>query len=435
MNSRDDLQRIFQAGLAAVAPDSALLRHLSLTGNTLLADGQAYDLGTGRVLVLGGGKGAAPMAVALENLLGERLHAGRLVVKYDHALPVTRLVMDEAGHPVPDAAGLASTEAMLRLAESAGPDDLVICLFTGGASALTPALVPSVTLEQLRETTSLLLACGATIHELNAVRKHLSRFSGGQLARVAAPARVLCVIVSDVVGDSLDVIASGPTAPDSSTFAQCLDIVRKYALESTLPAPVLAHFRAGAEGRVPETPKADDPLFGRVQNVLAATNRQALEAAARMAEHLGYEARILTDELEGEARDQAVLLVDEARAVLHDSPQKPVCLLAGGETTVTLSGNGKGGRNQEMALAAALALEGEARIAALFAGTDGSDGPTDAAGGFAHGDSAAAIRAHANPLELLARNDSYAALTLSGDLLVTGPTRTNVMDMAILLIR
>lgn len=434
---RDTLEHIFTAGLAAVAPDGALLRHLRLEGDTLTAGDRRYDLRR-RVVVLGAGKGAAPMAVALENLLGERISEGLVVVKYGHGLPLRRIRLAEAAHPVPDASGAAATKTLLDMARRAGTGDLAICLLTGGASALTPAPAPGLTLEHLQTVTGLLLECGATIDELNAVRKHLSVFSGGQLARAAAPASVLSVIVSDVVGDRLDVIASGPTAPDGSDFATCAAVIAGFGLEDRLPVPVRAHLAAGLAGRLPETPKADDPLFDRVQNLLVATNRQALEAAAVKAEALGFAPRIVTDALTGEARQRARELVAEARraadALRPGDP--PICLLVGGETTVTVRGSGKGGRNQEMALAAALALEGDQRICALFAGTDGTDGPTDAAGGFAFGDSAAAVRrAGADPEALLDNNAGNMALRLSGDLLVTGPTRTNVMDMAVLLVR
>ena len=435
--TRENLEHIFTAGLAAVAPDGALLRHLRLEGDTLAAGERRYDLRR-RIVVLGAGKGAAPMAAALENLLGERISEGFAVVKYGHGLPLRRIRLAEAAHPVPDASGVAAARTLLDMARRAGRDDLVICLLTGGASALTPAPAPGLTLEHLQAVTALLLECGAVIDELNAVRKHLSVFSGGQLARAAGPAPVLSVIVSDVVGDNLDVIASGPTAPDGSDFAACAAIIAKFGLEARLPAPVRAHLAAGLGGHLPETPKAADPLFGRVQNLLAATNRQALEAAAAKAAALGYAPRILTDAMTGEARQRARELAEEARRAADSlrPGDAPICLLAGGETTVTIRGAGKGGRNQEMALAAGLALEGDVRVSALFAGTDGTDGPTDAAGGFASGDSAAAVRrAGASPEALLDDNASNAALRLSGDLLVTGPTRTNVMDMAVLLAR
>ena len=325
---------------------------------------------------------------------------------------------------------------MLDMARTCTEQDLLICLLTGGASALTPAPAPGLSLADLQRTTQLLLDCGAAIHEINAVRKHLSAFSGGQLARAAGGASVLSVIVSDVVGDPLDVIASGPTAPDASSFADCREILGRFGLEDKLPAVVREYLRAGLAGRVPETPKPGDPLFGRVQNILAATNRQALDAAAVAAEACGYIPCVLTDQMTGEARQKAVELTGEAlrRAGSLGPDGKGLCLLAGGETTVTIRGRGRGGRNQEMALAAALELEDQPRVCALFAGTDGTDGPTDAAGGFAFSDSVARMGGREAARALLAENDSNAALALSGDLLVTGPTRTNVMDLAVLLV-
>lgn len=433
---RQTLRRIFDAALVAVAPDEALRRHLRLEGAVLSAGGHSWNLAGRHVYVLGAGKGAAPMAHAVEEMLGALPLTGFTVVKYDHGLPLTRIELAEAGHPVPDAAGEAAARRMLDLAKRAGADDLVLCLFTGGASALTPAPAQGLCLEDVQQTTAQLLACGATIYELNAVRKHLSLFSGGLLARAAYPAPVVSIIVSDVVGDPLDVIASGPTAPDPSTFADCLEIVGRFALGDALPAPVLHRLREGAAGRIDETPKADDPLFTQVINILAATNRQALDAAAREAEACGYAVCILSDKLTGEAQDVACELVAEAvkRAKALRPGHKPMCLLAGGETTVTIKGSGKGGRNQEMALTAALALEGTHGISCLFAGTDGTDGPTDAAGGFAFASSVAALGGSDAARAFLENNNSYAALAASNDLLITGPTRTNVMDIAAILL-
>ena len=435
---REALGEIFAAALAAVAPDAAVTRHVRLAdgGRRLEAGGRSWDLSRGRVRVVGAGKGAAPMAQALEKLLGAHIDEGFVVVKYGHHLPLVHISIAQAAHPVPDAAGVAAATRILEIARGCGPGDLLICLLTGGASALTVAPAPGLSLEDLKETTNLLLQCGAAINEVNAVRKHLSSLGGGQLAAAANGADVLGIIVSDVVGDALDVIASGPTSPDPSTFGQCLEILQRFHILGRVPAPARERLEAGGAGLVAETPKPGDPLFGRVCNVLAATNRQALEAAAARAEALGMEARILTDSLTGEARAVAAELVAEARKVAATLTPgaRSVCLLAGGETTVTLTGKGLGGRNQEMALAAALELEDVPGISGIFAGTDGTDGPTDAAGGFADAGSVARMGGRDTALGFLARNDSNAALLAAGDLLVTGPTRTNVMDLAALLV-
>ena len=434
LNERTVLRKIFDAALSAVAPGNALLRHLRLENGWLCADTQCWQLQGRTVRVLGAGKGVAPMARAVEVLLGEHLREGLVVVKYGHGLPLKRIRQMEAGHPVPDANGVAATAELLRLAGSCKTDDLLLCLFTGGASALTPAPAEDLTLDDLQETTRLLLGCGATIQQLNAVRKHLSAFGGGQLARAANGAELCSIIISDVVGDPLDVIASGPTAPDPATFADCQQIVRQFGLEERLPTAVRQHLAKGLAGQLAETPKPGDALFDRVLNILAATNRQALDAAARAAKAAGYEPIVLTDRMTGEARLKAVELVEAARRYQAEDRSRKLCLLAGGETTVTIKGNGLGGRNQEMALAAALALDGGRGICGLFAGTDGTDGPTDAAGGFAFSDSVARMGGHDTANEFLNRNDSNTALIRSGDILKTGPTRTNVMDIAILLV-
>lgn len=432
---RQHLEQIFRSGLAAVAPDAALRRHVRREGNALSVDGEIWPLPeSGRVLVIGAGKGAAPLARAVEELLGDRIDEGAIIVKYGHSMPLARIQTYEAAHPVPDAAGQAATRHILRLAEGAGAEDMVICLFTGGASALTPAPVPGVTLEDMRRLTECLLACGASIQEMNAFRKHLSLCGGGQLARVAAPARVLSFLVSDVVGDDMGVIASGPTSPDATTFAECMELLVRYGLEEKLPAALVRALHDGAAGRRPETPKAGDPLFDRVCTRIVAGNGQALAAAAQEARALGMVVHVRELPYTGEARDCGVRLVEEAREAARrcGEPGRIFCYLAGGECTVTLRGTGRGGRNQEMALAAALYLrEGDVTgdVTALFAGTDGTDGPTDAAGGFASGRVLAGCEASAR--ELLEQNDSYTALEQAGLLWRTGPTLTNVMDMAI----
>lgn len=432
---KKQLLTIFEAGLNAVRPDQALLRHLKLQHETLVANGKKYPLGRGKIIVLGAGKGAAPMARALENLLGGRIDTGLVVVKYGHGLDCDRIRIVEAAHPVPDEAGAKAATEILALARQCGPNDLVICLLTGGASALLPAPAEGLDLGDIQKTTSLLLASGAEIAEVNALRKHLSALAGGQLAKACNGATVLSVIVSDVPGDNLEAIASGPTVPDSSTYAQCLAIIDKYGLGEKLPPKVVTRLENGAAGKMPETPKPDAPFFKTVSNIIVASNAQALAAAAKKARELGLTAQIESDAMSGEASLRAVRLINKAKAIATrlGPESKDFCLLAGGETTVTIKGAGMGGRNQEMALAAARELAGSPNISALFAGTDGTDGPTDAAGGFAFGDSWEKLDGKGQ--DLLANNDSYKALEISGDLLKTGPTRTNVMDLAIIVIR
>jgi len=431
--AREDLLGMYRAALAAVDPEAAVHRHVSRQGNRLAVSNRLLDLDAfERVFLLGAGKGTAPMAKALEDILEERLSEGVIVVKYGHGVPLRRVRVLEAAHPVPDAAGVHGTEQMLALAQRAGSNDLVIAAFSGGGSALTPAPVPPVTLEHKQRTTALLLAAGATIQEMNAVRKHLSRFKGGGLARAAAAASVVTLLLSDVVGDSLDVIASGPTAPDPSTYDQCMDVIRRYGLDDRVPKEVLRVLREGIQGQRPETPKPEDPVFGRVSHVVVANNRAALDAAQQEAIRRGYRTLVLTSRLEGEAREAAKVIAALAKEVASSGKpvEPPACLLFGGETTVTLgNSSGRGGRNQEFALACAVALDGWPSITVLAAGTDGTDGPTDAAGAFADGETARrAARMSMEARAFLENHDAYAFFEPLGDLVMTGPTRTNVMD-------
>uniref|UniRef100_A0A831ZXD9 Glycerate kinase n=1 Tax=Desulfacinum infernum TaxID=35837 RepID=A0A831ZXD9_9BACT len=431
--AREDLIGMYRAALAAVDPEAAVHRHVQRQGDRLSVSDRVLDLDAfERVFLLGAGKGTAPMAKALEDILGERLSEGVVVVKYGHGLPLKRVQVLEAAHPVPDAAGVRGTEQMLELAHRAGSKDLVIAAFSGGGSALTPAPVPPLTLEHKQRTTALLLAAGATIQEMNAVRKHLSRFKGGGLARAAAPASVVTLLLSDVVGDPLDVIASGPTAPDPSTYEQCMDVIRRYGLDDKIPEEVLGVLREGIEGRRPETPKPDDPVFERVFHVVVANNMAALGAAQEEATRRGYRTLVLTSRLEGEAREAAKVIAALAKEVASSGKpvEPPACLLFGGETTVTLGNSfGRGGRNQELALACAVALDGWPSITVLSAGTDGTDGPTDAAGAFADGQTVRrAARMGMDARAFLDRHDAYAFFKALGDLVITGPTRTNVMD-------
>jgi len=369
------------------------------------------------------------MAAALERALGPAITEGLVIVKDGYTVPTERIVLREAGHPVPDERGQAATEEMIRRVHAAKADDLIVFLVSGGGSALTPAPVPPITLAEEQETTRLLLAAGATINDLNAVRKHLSFFKGGQFARAAAPATVMALILSDVIGDPLDVIASGPTAPDPTTFADALDVLRRRGVIARVPASVRARLDARARGEIAETPKPGDPVFEHVTNVVIGNNATVVEAAASQARRLGYRTEILTRELQGEARDVARELVARARSVAART-----CLIAGGETTVTVRGSGRGGRCQEFVLAAALELTREDRLVVLAAGTDGSDGPTDAAGAIAD---AITIpngeRSGRSARAALDDNDAFTFLSSAGDLIVSGPTNTNLLDVYVML--
>ncbi|MFH1913794.1 MAG: DUF4147 domain-containing protein [Pseudomonadota bacterium] len=444
---REHLLTIVNRAIEAVAPEEAMRKAISREGDILTVAGERYDLTDfERILVLGAGKASASMARALENILGERvlerwLHDGLVVTKYGHGCDLARVRIAEADHPVPDEAGQRGAEALLALAATATERDLVFCLVSGGASALIPAPVPPVTLAHKQATTSRLLACGATIDEINAIRKHLSAIKGGHLAKVLEPATVLTLIISDVVGDRLDVIGSGPTAPDDATFADCLDILGRYGLGEAVPPEVISLLRAGRDGNLPETLGSDDPCFVRVRNLIIAGNAQALAGAAEAARERGYAPLVVEPAMQGEARQVASNLICTAMGICGgDGPKPPVCLLAGGETTVTIRGTGKGGRNQEMALAAAIRLyesgPDSGRIAMACVGTDGTDGPTDAAGALVLPDTLgdcdatclAAARRH------LDDNDAYTFFTATGTILKTGPTRTNVMDIVVILV-
>lgn len=437
-NVRGDRRRsaaldVLGAALDAVDPAAAVRRALQREGDALRVAGQLYDLGRfQRVLVVGAGKAAAPMTQAVEEVLGDRITAGTVTVKYGYTAPTERVTLHQAGHPVPDSAGVTGTQAMVTLLESAGPDDLVLCLISGGGSALMPLPVPGVTLEELQALTDALLRSGAPIQALNAVRKHLSQVSGGQLARLAHPATVLTLIVSDVVGSPLDVIASGPTVADLSTFQDAWAVLARYSVLEQTPSSIRRHLERGLAGGVSETVKPGDPALQQVRNVIVADNALAAEAAQARARALGFNTLLLSTYVEGEAREVGRVLVALAREIAaHGRPlSAPACLLLGGETTVTVRGAGKGGRNQELALASALAIQGVAGVLIASLATDGTDGPTDAAGGLVDG--ATVVRGEAaghSAYEALAANDAYHFLGSAGDLLVTGPTNTNVNDL------
>jgi glycerate 2-kinase len=435
---REHATQIFRAGLRAVDPVKAINRHVVVKDHMLRIGERQLDLKDyDRILVVGAGKAGAPMAKAMENLLGNRIADGVVVIKDGHGLPLKKIKVCEASHPVPDARGVKATQKILSLVEKAGKRDLVICLISGGGSALLIAPVQGISLEDKQNATKRLLACGATIHEFNTVRKHLSRAKGGRLAQIAYPATVTSLILSDVVGDDLDVIASGPTVPDDSTFQDAVQILKGYGIWDQLPPAVRNHLEKGTAGQIEDTPKSDHAAFQKCSQVLVGTNLQALKAAGQHAQRLGYNHLILSSKVEGEAREVTKFYTAIAREVLSSqNPLKPpACVLAGGETTVTLTGDGRGGRNQEFALAAALSIEGLDDIVVLSGGTDGTDGPTDAAGAIADGATVArGLGKGLDPKDFLRRNDSYNFFQELGDLLITGPTRTNVMDIYMLLI-
>jgi len=435
---RSQALRIFKAALDASNPGRAILHHVRISGRFLIAGGRRYNLGSyQRVFVIGAGKAGAAMGRTVERLLGSRIEAGLINVKYGHLAKLGRIELNECGHPIPDEAGVRGAERIARIAEGAAAEDLIICLISGGASALLPAPAPPVTLEEKRATTGLLLASGATIHEINAVRKHISRLKGGQLASLAHPATVLTLLLSDVIGDDLDVIGSGPTAPDASTFASALAVLDKYGLADRVPASVAERLRRGARGDLAETPKPADALFRGVQNLIVGSGALAIQAAAAKARELGFRPLVLSTSIEGETREVARVHAAIAREVIaRGRPARPpLCLISGGETTVTLRGGGLGGRNQEFVLAAAMELAGAPSVVILSGGTDGTDGPTDAAGAIADGRTVSRARAAGmEAAHFLADNDSYHFFEPLGDLLITGPTNTNVMDVRLILV-
>lgn len=438
---RKEARRLFDAGMAAVNPRAAVKRFCRLEEDQQLRIGtETYLLSKlDRIRVIGFGKAAAVMAQAVEEILPGRIDSGLVAVKYGHLAPLQNVEIIEAGHPVPDRNGEEGARRILSLAQSAGERDLLICLISGGGSALLPLPAPGLSLADKQQTSKTLISCGADIHEINAIRKHISAIKGGRLAQAAHPARLACLILSDVVGDDLDVIASGPCTADTSTFSDCLQIVDRYGIAGALPAPVLAHLRAGARKEVAETPAPGDPVFQHCYNQLIGRNIDALRAARKQAKALGYQPLILSSMIAGDTRQAAGFHADVISEIGRTGHpiSAPACILSGGETTVVVRGSGLGGRNQEFALAIAarIATAGY-RVVVLSAGTDGTDGPTDAAGAIV--DQETAPRAEALGLELhryLENNDAYRFFQKTGELLITGPTNTNVMDMRVILIR
>lgn len=424
--ARQQLEAIFREALTAVDAGAAVRRAVAGGPGSLVVAGRPLPPGA-RIFGLAVGKAAVPMAAALEERAGADLVAGLAVTKEGHGGALARFALREAGHPVPDARSEQAAREVLAFVARPAAEDVLCVLLSGGASSLLAAPAPGLSLADLADTTRALLEGGASIEELNAVRKHLSAVAGGRLARACRAGRIEVLAISDVPGDRLDVIGSGPFAADESTFADARDALARAA---EVPPAVRAHIEAGLRGEAEESVASGDPALGKVRSTVLANNRMAVEAARDAARSRGLDTRVVSRPLEGEARDAAAALVALARRA---QARSPLCLVAGGETTVTVRGAGRGGRNQELALAAALAFDGEAGLALLAAGTDGTDGPTDAAGAFADGGTVVrGRRAGVDARAALADNDSHGFFAAEGGLLHTGPTGTNVMDLALL---
>lgn len=427
-----------EAAINAVDPRQIIKSKLSLKGSILRINKHSFDLKKFKnIYVVGGGKASGSMAEALEQILGKKITQGIVNVPKGDKTKTENIVLHEASHPIPDESGVEGTRAMLKIAESAEADDLVICLISGGGSSLMPLPRDKISIADKREITNALLKCGATINEINTVRKHISDFKGGWLAKKAYPATVLNLILSDVMGDPLDFIASGPTVPDSTTFSDATKVLKKYGLWEKAPSTIKKVLSDGEKRLIPETPKSEDEAFKKVYNVVVGNNRFASLAAYETFKTEGLNTLLLTSTLEGEARQVGIMLAAIAKEVCaSENPiKKPSSIVAGGETTVTVTGKGKGGRNQEIALAAALKLKDLDGVVVASLSTDGIDGPTDAAGALIDGKTLTrAEKIGLNPEEFLANNDSYNFFSKLNDLIFTGPTGTNVNDISVIVV-
>jgi len=439
---KEDIKSIFYTALGAVDPYSVVKKCLKINGNSLIISEsgthQLFDLGKfKRIFVIGMGKAAASMAQALEELLASRITGGIINVKYGYTAKLDIIKVNQAGHPLPDRAGIMGTQEILALLREVNSNDLVLCLISGGGSALMTAPAEGITLRDKQQITYLLLNSGGSIEEVNTVRKHLSAVKGGRLAESTYPATIISLILSDVIGDKLDVIASGSTVPDRSTFQDAWNIITKYGLEPQIPKSVSSFLQRGIRGESKETPKPGDEIFNNVHNFVIGNNMAALTAARVKAKELGYNSFILSSSICGETREVARVHAAIAKEILAtgNPVNSPACVISGGETTVTVKGKGKGGRNQEFSLALALEIQGSKHIVSLAADTDGTDGITDAAGAIV--DDATIDRATKlglDPAAFLQNNDSYHFFKRTGELLITGPTNTNVMDVALALV-
>ncbi|MEW6713621.1 MAG: glycerate kinase [Nitrospirota bacterium] len=442
--NRESAYEIFYASLKAVDPFGSVKSYADRIHSV-------YRGGNfSRLIVIALGKAACPMAEAIEDSLGEIIDSGILITKYGHCnssiTPLekrgkrgfSKIKIFEAGHPFPDENGVKGTDEIINLLKETDEHTLVVCLISGGGSALLVSPYEGITLNEKQAITQLLLNAGADITELNTIRKHLSKVKGGRLTEITYPSKIISLILSDVIGDKLDVIASGPTSPDTTTYADALKVLEKYGLIEKTPKIIIEVLRKGAKSLIPETPKEGDKIFNNVENIIIGSNRIALDAAKKKAEELGFNTEIISSDLAGEARYVGKWLAEEVRKCGSAEVQKnkkPLCLISGGETTVTVKGNGLGGRNMELALAFAMEIEGIDGVTLLSAGTDGTDGRTDAAGAIVNGETVKKAKAAGlDPVKYLANNDSYNFFKKIDDLFITGPTGTNVMDIQIVII-
>ena len=427
---------IFMAGVEQVKPDKLIQKAISCSKDLLLINNQVFDLAdVQHIYVTGAGKASALMAQALESVLGSRITGGHVVTKYGHSVPLKYIEVSEAGHPIPDDNGLKSSQRIMSFARKADKNDLFICLLSGGGSSLLTDVPEECTLADLASLNDMLLKCGAEIGEINCIRKHLSKIKGGQLAKMASPAVVISLILSDVIGDPVDVIASGPTASDQSTFADAMAVLERYSLSSIIAPSILRILKEGAQGKRPETLKKEDVGINQLYNFIIGNNKLALEAAKAKAKKLGFHAQIETSSLSGNVEDVAINLVNNALKWKDKHITGKTCLLYGGEPIVKITGNGLGGRNQHLALIMAKLLQNQSGITVLCGGTDGTDGPTNAAGAVVDDQTSDnALRLNLD-IDLYLRNcDSYHFFQQEGGLIITGPTQTNVMDIITILI-
>lgn len=436
-DSRAKAEKIFMAGIHSVLPSVLIPGSVRLEGDSLSFTGFKLSLGDfDNIYVIGAGKASGLMASEIEKILGNRVTGGFVVVKYGYSCKLNKIKISEAGHPVPDTNSFKSTEAILKIAGAAGDGDLVICLISGGGSALLADYPAGSSPEEMMKLNDLLVNSGASISEINAVRKHVSVIKGGQLAKAVYPATLVSLILSDVPGDPLEVIASGPTSPDPTTFTQALGVLSEHNILDACPASLVKYLQDGSTGINPETPDEKSPVFSKTHNILIGTNKTALEAARLKALEFNINAVIVDSDLQGDVASVADFLVETAiQFQANEHEVKPVCLLFGGETTIRMSGEGKGGRNQHLALIASTLLKDHPGITILAGGTDGNDGPTNAAGAVIDSETwLYADRKDVEPEKYIKEFDSYHFFKKTGGHIITGPTMTNVMDIIVVII-